>query len=187
MQHKVWGSVRALALAAVLAAPAALDLAIASGGEVAPAAPATGYIFGVYPALPLAKLDQLFSPLAQEISRAVGRPVRFRSASSYAKYSQQLRAGAYDLALVHPFDFVRNAAGAGYLPLARKNEDLTAILVVPESCPVRSIGDLRNKIVAMPPRGSAVSLLALAEFGPGQLPGAGLVTRHFGEHDSSLQ
>jgi len=146
------------------------------------------YILGVYPALPIAQLDKLFSPISQELGHALGRAIQFQSSSTYEKYSGRLDRGEFDIALVHPFDYVLHAEKAGYAPVVRKNEELTAIFVVPLDSPVKTIMDLKGKIIAMPPEGSAVSSLATAELTrQGLLRNNDIQLKHFGEHDSSLQ
>ncbi len=146
------------------------------------------YLLGVYPALPLSQLDKLFSPLAHELEQEIHRSIRFQSSSTYEKYSLRLDRGEFDIALVHPFDYIAYAEKAGYVPLVRKNEELSAIFVVPLDSPIRTIEDLNGKIVAMPPEGSAVSTLAITELTRlGLLRNHAIQLKHFGEHDSSLQ
>jgi ABC-type phosphate/phosphonate transport system substrate-binding protein len=145
------------------------------------------YVLGVYPALSISLLDKLFSPIAREIGDGLNRPILFQSSSSYEKYSARLSKGDFDIALVHPFDYVLHAEKAGYLPVVRKNEDLTAIFVVPEDSPIKTFSDLKGKTIAMAPAGSAVDYLAKAELIRAGLLPKDVLLKHFGEHDSTLQ
>lgn len=146
------------------------------------------YILGVYPALSMSQLDRLFSPIALEISQGIDRAIRFQSASSYEKYSGRLDREEFDIALVHPFDYVLHAEKAGYIPVVRKNEDLSAIFVVPDDSPIQTLRDLKGKTIAMSPEGSAASVLAEAELAySGYSANIDVFLKHFGEHDSSLQ
>jgi len=148
----------------------------------------SGYVLGVYPALSVSQLDKLFSPIAHEIGQGINHPIHFQSSSTYEKYSGRLGRGEFDIALVHPFDYVLHAEKAGYIPVVRKNEELSAIFVVPIDSPIKTFQDLKGKTVAMSPDGSAVSLLAEADLiRAGLMQDNGVVLKHFGEHDSSLQ
>jgi phosphonate transport system substrate-binding protein len=146
------------------------------------------YVLGVYPALPVSQLDKLFSPIAHELGRGIRRAILFQSSSTYEKYSNRLERGDFDIALVHPFDYVLHAENAGYVPVVRKNEELSAIFVVPFDSPIKTLMDLKGTTIAMSPKGSAVSFLAIAELTRlGLLRNNAVRLRHFGDHDSSLQ
>ncbi len=146
------------------------------------------YLLGVYPALPISQLNKLFSPIAYEIGQGIRRSIRFQSSSSYAKYSARLDRGEFEIALVHPVDYVSHAEKAGYLPVVKKNEELSAIFVVSDDSPLRTMEELKGKNIAMPPEGSVVSSLAIAELTRlGLLQNNAVHMKHFAEHDSSLQ
>lgn len=166
--------------------PGLVQQAHAEEQNNAPARP--GYILGVYPALPISQLEKLFSPIGLEIGRGINRNILFQSSTTYDKYSERLDRGDFDIALVHPFDYVLHAEGAGYIPIVRKNEELSTIFVVLIESPIKTIEDLRGKTIAMAPDGSAVSSLARASLiGYGLVPGKDVSLKFFGEHDSSLQ
>jgi len=146
------------------------------------------YLLGVYPALPISQLDSLFSPIAAEIGQGIHRDIRFQSSSTYAKYSARLDKGEFDIALVHPFDYALHAEKAGYVPVVRKNEELTTVFVAPVDSPLQTMEELKGKIIAMPPEGSAVSLLAIAELTRlGLSPHSAIQVKYFGAHNSSLR
>lgn len=55
------------------------------------------YSMGVFPFLSPTTLEDLFSPIAAELGRALGREVQFSSTSSFEKFAQKLQAGEYDM------------------------------------------------------------------------------------------
>jgi len=120
------------------------------------------YVFGVFPYLPPRDLEQVFAPVAADFSRALGRPVRFASSSSYEIFSRKIDDEAFDVAFLQPFDYVRAADQHGYLPLATRSELLKALIVTAPDSPITRLEDLRGKRISLPPMDSAVSLLVRA-------------------------
>ncbi len=122
------------------------------------------YLLGVFPHLPSRELEAVFSPIAAEFGKAISKPVRFRSTSSYAKFIERIDEQLYDFAFMQPFDYVDAAKKYGYLPLATRDEPLSAIVAVRSDSPINSLEDLKGKIVALPPQTAAVSRLTKATF-----------------------
>lgn len=119
----------------------------------------TPYEFGVFPYLPLAKIQQLYAPISADFEAKLGRPVWLSSKSDYALFHEALNKETYDIALVHPFDYVDAHDKHGYLPLARREENLEALIVVRPDSPLTTIKDLAGKVLANPPAEAVVSYL----------------------------
>lgn len=119
------------------------------------------YLLGIFPHLPPRELEKVYAPIAALISAAIGRPVQISSSASYEIFMENLDQQLYDIAFVQPFDYVRIAGKFSYQPLAARDELLAAIFVTKKDSPLKNIGDLRGKRVAMPPDVSAVSVLAM--------------------------
>ena len=117
------------------------------------------YVMGVFPHLPPRELEKVFSPMAADISKAIGKPVIFRTSSTYKKFMEQLDKQVFDIAFVQPFDYIRIADQYGYRPLATRQETLSAIIVTRPENPFKSIKDLKNKTLSLPPEVAAVSHL----------------------------
>ena len=146
------------------------------------------YSMGMFPALSPATLDDLFSPIAAELGQALGREVQFSSASSYEKFDRKLEAAEYDIALVHPWEYVNIASRVGYLPVAARNGLLYAVFVVKRNSPLKNASDLKGKIVGLPPRIAVVSHLAkITLHEAGLVPGRDLTLKYFSSHQSCLQ
>lgn len=126
-------------------------LALATLPRPALAQEPAAYSLGVVPYFSPSRLEEIYAPAAAELSRSLGRAVVFRTSSTWDKYFVQLKAQAYDIALVHALFYLPAADEFGYLPLARMREPFTAVVVVPEQSPIRSVDQLRGKVVATPP------------------------------------
>ncbi len=144
--------VSALVLAVQLFLPARLTAASAPAAE-------QEYVLGVFPFIPTTSIEGIFAPLAGEISRAIGRPVKLRTTSSFEKFMEELRNRSYDIAFIQPFDYVDIAKPGGYLPLAARNDRLSSHIVVKQDSPVKTLKDLKGKSLGMPPKVSAVSFM----------------------------
>lgn len=129
---------------------------------------ADGYTLGVFPFLPPARLEEGHGHFANALSLGLGRHVEFRTRSTFDAFRQEIEDQTYDIIFVQPFDYVVAADKYGYLPLARADEPLTAVIMVKENSDLKSLRDLEQKVIAMPPMSAAVSRLsqaALSEIG----------------------
>lgn len=163
--------IRCLALLPVLVAPPHTVQAQTLQPSAEPGKPA--YSFGVFPALPASRLEAVFTPIGGELGRALNRQIQYRSAATFELFASRLARQEFDIAHIHPFDYVRIAAEKGYLPVARRNDLLSAVAVVRDDSPIKSIGELRGAIVAMPPESGAATylgkvMLKQAGFDPGK-------------------
>lgn len=116
---------------------------------------------GVFPFISAQRLEQVFAPVAAELSEAMACSLRFRSASSFESFMTKLGNAEFDVAFIQPFDYVQIARPQGYIPLVARNEDLHAVIVTLKNNDVRKSEDLRGKIIALPPAVAAVSYIAL--------------------------
>lgn len=166
----------------------ALMLTIAAGAASCEPRQQKPYIFGVFPHLPPSRLEAVYLPAAVEFQRLLGRPIQFRSASSFGVFMDRLRRKEFDIAFVQPFDYVRAHDDHGYLPLARRDEPLTSILVIREDEPYTGLADMQGKVVAHPPESAAVSILMEKSFRRAGLePGNDVQLKYYRSHLSCLQ
>lgn len=117
------------------------------------------YEIGVFPFLPPQALEALFAPIASVLGIAVEKPVLFSTSSSYQQFMRKLEEQHFDVAFVQPFDYVKIAKPQGYVPLAGRTGELNALLVTMPESPIKSVQQLRGKMVALPPISAAVSHL----------------------------
>ncbi|WP_455211885.1 phosphate/phosphite/phosphonate ABC transporter substrate-binding protein, partial [Kaarinaea lacus] len=117
------------------------------------------YVLGVFPYLAPRQIENIYAPITAALTEALGRHVHLTSSLSYGKFMDSVREDRYDIVFVQPFDYVNIADAYGYVPLVTRDEPLPAILVVREDSPVKTLSDLQNKIIALPPEVAAVSRL----------------------------
>jgi ABC-type phosphate/phosphonate transport system substrate-binding protein len=153
----------------------------------AAATPESGYRFGVFPYLPALTIDELFGPLAARFARDLERPVQLRTKSTFELYAKELSEESYDLVLVHPFFYVDAADRYHYLPLARVDADLIAVVLVGADRPWHDWQDLAGRTLALPPALSAVSeMVGVALRARGLAPDVDVTLRHYASKVSCL-
>lgn len=144
--------------------------------------------FGVFPFFPPAQLEDLFVPVAIDLSRTIGRPVQFRTRPSFAEFDEETVQQTYDLVYLQPFAYARLGRQNGYETVARRATPLTAIFVTADDSSIKKIGDLRGKILATPPSSAAVTLMGLQLLMENQLqPGDDLKIDDRNSHFSCLR
>lgn len=123
---------------------------------------ADAYKFGVFPHMPLKKLHSVFSTVTDDIQKELDRPVVLMTKPYYKQYKDELNRGLYDFAFIQPLDYVEANQLQGYIPLARRAEDLTAILVVQKASNYESIADIKDKVIASAPAEAAVTQMMMS-------------------------
>ena len=122
------------------------------------------FVFGAFPMVATGQVEKVFSPVAAEFSRLLGKPVLLRTKPSFPLYREELRKQTYDVAIVQPFDYVLAYDQYNYLPLARFEKPLyTSFMVLPES-QLRELKDLKGQRVAFPPITAAVTHMGKKAF-----------------------
>jgi phosphonate transport system substrate-binding protein len=146
------------------------------------------YQFGVFPYVPTLTIDRIFGPMAGSFAVELGRPVDLRTKPTFEQFAEEIERQSYEILFVHPFFYVEAADLYNYLPLARLDEPMVAVIMVHASRPWRDLPDLAGKILALPPALAAVSELtkaALIEVG--LQPEVDVALRHYRTKVSCLQ
>lgn len=95
--------------------------------------------FGVLPLQSPTKLAGMFMPLVEGIQTALGQPVEFVTAPSFATFMKRVMARRYDFVYLNPL-LLRRAEKAGYHAVAKvAREPFTGILVVRRDSPLHSL------------------------------------------------
>lgn len=163
------------------AAPAGLSSAAEAGA-------ANGYRLGVFPYLPALTIDRIFGPIATSFAAALGRPVYLKTKSTFESFASELERAAYDIIFVHPFFYVGAADRQGYLPLARLEGKLSALVLVRAEQPWQNWADLAGKTISAPPALATVSeLTRMALLDAGLIPGSDVMLQHQRTKVSCLQ
>lgn len=161
-------------------------LPTASAGN--PAAPLEAYRLGVFPYAPVLTIDRIYGPVAAQFTEDLGRPVHLKTKPTFGKFAEELRKETYDIILVHPFFYVEARDKHHYVPLARLEEPLTAMVVAREDGPLETLADLKGKTIGLPPALAAVSELVKASLIDARLvPGVDVVLEHYRTKPSCLQ
>ncbi|MGI9500020.1 MAG: PhnD/SsuA/transferrin family substrate-binding protein [Geminicoccaceae bacterium] len=151
-------------------------------------APKPAYRLGVFPYLPALTIDRLYGPLAESFSLELERLVKLRTKSTFENFASAIEEQSYDILFVHPFFFVDAVDQYGYLPLARLDQPLNAVLVAAEEGRVSALDDLAGGTIGLPPKLAAVSkLIKSALMDEGLRPGLDVGIRHFRNKASCLQ
>ena len=143
---------------------------------------------GVFPYLPPAKLQELFDPIAADFEKLLGRKVTLSSRNEYDTFTSALHQQEFDIALIHPFDYPVAHDRHGYLPVARRKDELRGLILVNADSPLKTLRDLKGKTVANPPREAAVSYLTSLALKDAGINPDKEVRRDFGKsHFSCMQ
>jgi len=118
------------------------------------------YTLGVFPHLPIIDLERIYAPMAADLAKELNIDLYFKATATFQDFKLELEAETYDFIEVQPFDYVNIAAHHNYVPLARRDEPLAGVFVVPNNSDIKTPKDLIGKRIAVPPISSAVSRLA---------------------------
>ncbi|MGD9823380.1 phosphate/phosphite/phosphonate ABC transporter substrate-binding protein [Desulfobacter sp.] len=127
---------------------------------VTAAAEENKYEMGAFPNMPVARIQALFTPMADAFAKALGKKVQLSSKPTFEKFEKVLNTEFYDIAHIQPFDYIHAHDKHNYLPLARRGGEIEALFVVLPDSKINKIQDLRGKKVLSPPPDAAVSHLA---------------------------
>lgn len=126
----------------------AFGLATASGAALP--AGTEALILAVHPYLPAPEIITRFTPLADYLARAIGRPVNVRIGSSYAEHIQAIGTDTVDIAYLGPVSYVKMVRQYGRKPLLTRQEVggqpfLRGVIIVRTDSRLQSLADLKGK------------------------------------------
>ena len=120
-------------------------------------------VFGVFPYLPITRIEKIYTPFAKELEQALQRPVYLRTRNSFEQFRSDVKAGKYDIIYIQPFDYIRVASANNYVPIVRRMTPLKAIIISKKDNTVDDLQQFSGKTISMPPEDAAVSLLGNIE------------------------
>lgn len=121
------------------------------------------YKFGVFPHMPLEKLHEVYSPIVMDLEEHVDRHIVLMTKPYYKLYKTELNAGYYDIAFIQPFDYIEAREKQGYIPIAGRAEELSAIMVVSKASTYETIADVKDKVIATAPIEAAVTKMMFVD------------------------
>lgn len=133
----------------------------ASPGE----ASSNEYVFGVHPLHNPQQLHRVYGRLVDYLNAHLSGPkLRLEASFDYAGFEQKLYSGKFDFALPNPYQTVRSFAH-GYRAFGKMADDdkFRGILLVRRDSRIRSVADLRGKVISYPaPTALAAAMLPQA-------------------------
>ncbi len=146
------------------------------------------YAMGIFPHLPPRAIEEVFGPMALDLSAHIGRTVVLASSTTFERFSEGLDRQQYDIAFVQPFEYIKIADKYGYLPLATRTESLSGLVVTTKDSPLKTLADLKGKRISLPPESAAISQLVRRHLiANGLVPGRDVALAHFRSHVSCMQ
>jgi len=117
------------------------------------------YLFGVFPHVPKSKLYDMYAPVAADFQKKLNKKVSVRTKSSYEAFENALAEQIYDIALIQPFNYPDAHDKYNYLPLARRSDFLSALVIVKKEAAFKTLTELKNRKIASTAKTAAVSRL----------------------------
>jgi phosphonate transport system substrate-binding protein len=129
----------------------------------------------------------LYQPLAQDLKRSLGHPVRVVSALDYATFMARMAQQQY-LLVINASHMARMAQlDDDYTPILRPVTDLEAVVVVPRHSLVTQLSELRGATVGVPSRIAQITQIAGALIREAGLePGTDITLVHHPTHSSAI-
>lgn len=135
-------------------------------------------IFGVFPRWNAKITVRNFTPLAEQLSRELGRPVRIETDKDFDSFMRRVHAREFDMVHLNQLQYVQAHQAAGYRAIAKLCDNpsctIKAIIVTRRDSKLTKVRDLRGKIIAFGDPGAMVShvlaksLLLESALGPEQ-------------------
>lgn len=156
------GLTRLLALAVTAATAAVMNLGLVAMGPAHAADDVLRFGVGLYQP-DKEKNDATYRPLADHLSRHLGRPVKLYTVDTWEGLAKSLANGETDIALMGPWGYVlaNHVAGAQAVAtiLYDGKPEYFAIMVTHPNSGIRSIADLKGRSFAFGDKGSTSGYL----------------------------
>ncbi len=146
------------------------------------------YVLAIVPQNAPTVTHRDWKPLADRLARDTQIKIRVQVFRTFDEFETSLVNGQADLAYMNPYHQIMARKAQGYVPLVRDSgQNLSGVLVVAASSPIRSVHELHGKTIGFPdPNAFAASLYLRAllrarekiDFTPRYLTTHGNVYRH---------
>lgn len=110
-------------------------------------------VLAVHPYLPAAEVQRRFAPLADYLSKALGREVVVRVGRTYEEHIDAIGRDQVDIAFLGPVSYIKVLNGYGRKPLLARFEvngepNLYGVIFVRQDSQVKSLPDLKGRRLA---------------------------------------
>lgn len=113
--------------------------------------------FGVFPSMSNSRMQKVFSPLKSKLDQALDIKVTIGTAKGFEAFSEELDNEKYDLAFIQPFDYPSLHERHAYIPIARRDTPLEAIVIVKKKGEYKNLNDLKKHNIAVISEQAAVT------------------------------
>jgi len=114
---------------------------------------------GIIPTLSTRTILTTYQPLREYLEEQIKQPVVLVTATDYRSFVDRTQRGEYRFVVTAPH-FARLAqAEAGYVPMVRVKRELRGILVVRADSGIKTLNDLRGRIVTTPENIALITML----------------------------
>lgn len=111
-----------------------------------------------------AQLLTKYQPLAELISKAVGKPVIIVPAREFSTLESGMKANRYDFIMARPSDYpARGLRDYKYRFVASTLPDGQCYLIVNKDSPIKALSDVKGKRIVMPEKVAYMSRFCTAE------------------------
>ena len=105
-----------------------------------------------------------YQPLADQMGRVMGTEVKVVFVREFAALEKGMKENQYDLVLARPSDYpARGLRDYHYQFVATAKPDGRCALVVPKDSPIKSVADVKGKIIIMPEKNAYMTRFCRAE------------------------
>lgn len=119
------------------------------------------YVLGVFPYFNAAKLASLHKPIKDYLSISTKKQIRLVSASNFKVFKERTSVGRYDILITAPHLGRIAEKNGNYEWLGFTSNTSHAVFVVHKDSKIKSFEELKNKSIALPPKGAIIHHLAL--------------------------
>jgi phosphonate transport system substrate-binding protein len=164
----------------------ALGLALLLGPGLVPADQAQ-IEFGILPVLSTRTILTTYQPLREYLQEKTGQTVTLVTASDYRTFLDRTQRGEYRFVVTAPH-FARLAQSeAGYTPMVRLTRELRALIVVRTDSGIKSLPDLRGKVISTSDDTAMLTLLGLQYLrSNGLVPGKDVTVRPYASVNTAV-
>ena len=164
-----------------------LGLLFAMVAQADPGPTAKPLRVGLLPYLSTQRLLDSYAPLRDYLETALHRPVILITAPSFDVYVNRAGQYEYDLYLTAPHFAALAESQSGYKRVSRLLRELDGSLIVARGGPVKTIADLKGRVVATPDRLAIITMLGEALLQDNQLiPGKDVTVQYTPSHNNAI-
>jgi len=132
---------------------------------VTPTTLANDLILSAPPREPLEKARQLFQPIADHLTRTLGRPVVFRYSRNWLTYQSDMQKDLYDIVFDGPHFVSYRMTRHQHIPMVKLPGNLVfAIIAKKDSNHINKIEDVNGRLLCAPAPPNLAALTAQAQF-----------------------